>query len=76
MKNLKINSYKLPKELRLSHIEKEFSAKFNHSLDGSYYISLENGSKYIFYYKFNVIVFFGLTDEEINFRLTNLATSI
>lgn len=76
MKNLKINSYKLPKELRLSHVEKEFSAKFNHSLDGSYYISLENGSKYIFYYKFNVIVFFGLTDEEINFRLTNLATAI
>ena len=75
MKNLKINSYKLPKEIRLSHIESEFSAKFNHSLDGSYYISIENGLKYVFYYKFNVIVFFGFSDEETAFRLTKLAQS-
>lgn len=76
MKNFFINSVKLPKETRLSHIEEEFTAKFHHSLDGSHYISLENESKYVFYYKFNVIVFIWFTSEELEFRLRKIASSI
>lgn len=76
MKNFSINSYKLPKEIRLSNIESVFTSKFHHSLDGSYYVSLEDGLKYVFYYKFNVIVFFWFTKDEELFRLNNLGKSI
>ena len=73
MKKILVIAKQLEKHIKLKDIEKEFSSKFHSSLDGSFYFSPKK-NQYIFYYKFNTIVFIGMTPEEVTYRVHNLST--
>lgn len=66
---------KLGNNSELLDIEKVFSAKFSKSIDGSYYLKVSE-SRIVFYYKFDVIVFFGFKQEEIQHYIELLKTPL
>lgn len=72
VQTLQIIAKQLDKKVKLKDIESEFKSKFHASLDGSYYYSPKK-HQYIFYYKFNTIVFLWFTQEEVEFRVNALS---
>lgn len=74
MRKISVQASQLDNKITIKEIEREFQSRFTASIDGSHYL-IPKKWKYIFYYKFNTIVFIWFTQEEVSFRLSNLKDS-
>jgi len=73
-RKIELYAGKLKRDSLIQDVEKVFSAKFQKSIDESYYLKISE-TKIVFYYKFDVIVFLDFKKEEIEYYLDLLPVS-